>query len=80
LKYPADIEAWLELALTVIDYDLSCQDMDAHKEALYILSRALEANPTVVVLWVVYIGLFYNKESNIGTDDMFHHAVVVSMP
>jgi hypothetical protein len=32
LKYPADIEAWLELALTVIDYDLSCQDMDAHKE------------------------------------------------
>jgi hypothetical protein len=32
LKYPADIEAWLELALTVIDYDLSCQDMDAYKE------------------------------------------------
>ncbi len=32
MKYPADIEAWLELALTVIDYDLSCQDMDAHKE------------------------------------------------
>jgi hypothetical protein len=50
------------------------------EQALYILSRALEANPTVVVLWVVYIGLFYNKESNIGTDDMFHHAVVVSMP
>ncbi|CAK9274570.1 unnamed protein product [Sphagnum jensenii] len=45
------------------------------EQALYILSRALEANPTVVVLWVVYIGLFYNKESNIGTDDMFHHAV-----
>ncbi len=32
MKYPADIEAWLELALTVIDYDLSCQDMDAYKE------------------------------------------------
>ncbi len=32
MKYPADIEAWLELALTVIDDDLSCQDMDAHKE------------------------------------------------
>jgi hypothetical protein len=78
LKHPGDIEAWLELALTIIDYDLTCQDIDAQKEALYILSRALEANPSVVVLWVVYIGLFYNRESSIGIDDMFHHAVVVS--
>ncbi|CAN5973585.1 unnamed protein product [Sphagnum jensenii] len=75
LKHPGDIEAWLELALTIIDYDLTCQDVDAQKEALYILSRALEANPSVVVLWVVYIGLFYNRESSIGIDDMFHHAV-----
>ncbi|CAM6033052.1 unnamed protein product [Sphagnum compactum] len=75
LKHPGDIEAWLELALTIIDYDLTCQDVDAQKEALYILSRALEANPSVVVLWVVYVGLFYNRESSIGIDDMFHHAV-----
>ncbi|CAK9231302.1 unnamed protein product [Sphagnum troendelagicum] len=75
LKHPGDIEAWLELALTIIDYDLTCQDVDAQRKALYILSRALEANPSVVMLWVVYIGLFYNRESSIGIDDMFHHAV-----
>lgn len=32
MKHPGDIEAWLELALTIIDYDLTCQDVDAQKE------------------------------------------------
>nr|PNR52505.1 hypothetical protein PHYPA_008879 [Physcomitrium patens] len=74
-KEPEDIEAWLELALTRIDFDLHCTDIDAYNEALCVLSRALEANPTVATLWVVYIGLFYQGKSEIGEDDLFFHAI-----
>lgn len=52
-------------------YLLACE------QALYVLSRALEANPTVATLWIVYIGLFYHGKGEIGDDDLFFHAVFV---
>lgn len=29
---PGDVEAWLELALAQIDFDLNCTDTDAYNE------------------------------------------------
>jgi tetratricopeptide (TPR) repeat protein len=72
---PGDIEAWLELALISIDFDLNCADVIAYNKALYVLSRALEANPTVATLWIFYIGLYYHDKSEIGDDDLFFHAI-----
>ena len=32
IKEPGDVEAWLELGLTHIDFDLNCVDMDAYND------------------------------------------------
>lgn len=39
------------------------------------LARALEVNPSCVVLWVVYLHVYYSTETSIGKDDMFLFAV-----
>lgn len=38
-KEPEDIEAWLELALTRIDFDLHCTDIDAYNEVSQLQSK-----------------------------------------
>ncbi|THG13836.1 hypothetical protein TEA_014314 [Camellia sinensis var. sinensis] len=40
-------------------------------EALKVLFRALEANPSSAVLWVVYLHIYYSNEKSIGKDDLF---------
>lgn len=44
-------------------------------QALSFLSRSLEANPSSVASWMVYLYIFYKSEKSIGNDDMFLHAV-----
>lgn len=39
------------------------------------LSRALEADPTSVVLWVFYLLIYYSNMKSVGKDDMFSCAV-----
>ncbi|URD85840.1 Putative zinc-finger domain [Musa troglodytarum] len=67
-----DSEQSLELAL-----DLFCGKLykPERKKALSVLSRAIEADPNSICLWVVYLHIFYRKEKSIGKDDMFFHAV-----
>ncbi|CAL9205695.1 uncharacterized protein LOC135631820 isoform X1 [Musa acuminata AAA Group] len=67
-----DSEQSLELAL-----DLFCGKFykPERKKALSVLSRAIEADPNSICLWVVYLHIFYRKEKSIGKDDMFFHAV-----
>ncbi|XP_038980951.1 uncharacterized protein LOC103716970 isoform X2 [Phoenix dactylifera] len=67
-----DSEQSLELAL---DYFCGSVYKPDRKKALMLLSRAIEAEPNSVVLWVVYLHIYYRKESGIGKDDMFFHAV-----
>lgn len=38
------------------------------------LSRAIEANPTCDVLWIIYLLSYYNNKS-FDKDDMFNYAV-----
>lgn len=44
-------------------------------QALSVLSRALEVNPTSVVLWIVYLVLFYIKTRPSETDDLYSISV-----
>ncbi|WOL18669.1 hypothetical protein Cni_G27466 [Canna indica] len=67
-----DPEQSMEFAL-----DLFCGKVykSDKKKALSVLSRAIEADPSSVQLWVIYLHIFYIKEKGIGKDDMFFHAV-----
>ncbi|XP_010922378.1 uncharacterized protein [Elaeis guineensis] len=67
-----DSEQSLELALYFFCGSVYKPD---RKKALMLLSRAMEAEPNSVILWVVYLHIYYRKESGIGKDDMFFHAV-----
>ncbi|XP_057823872.2 uncharacterized protein LOC131036087 isoform X2 [Cryptomeria japonica] len=70
-----NVECWLELAIDSMNFDSNIDKLDGRKKALCVLSRAIEANPNSVALWVVYLHIFYRKEKVIGKDDMFYHAV-----
>lgn len=70
-----DVESLLEAALNLIDFNLNMEKSEAQKNALCLLSRGLEAQPSSVALWVVYLSLFYRHEKNIGEEDLFYHAV-----
>ncbi|KAJ6804744.1 uncharacterized protein M6B38_184545 [Iris pallida] len=65
-------EQSLEMALSLFDVNVY---KPQRKKALSLLSRAIEADPTCVVLWVVYLHIYYAQERSIGKDDMFFHAV-----
>ncbi|KAI3897864.1 hypothetical protein MKX03_007082 [Papaver bracteatum] len=71
----ADPEQSLELAIVLFSEDVSRRE--GKKKALAVLSRALEADPTSVVLWMVYLHMYYRNEKVIGSgkDDMFLHAI-----
>ncbi|RAL54853.1 hypothetical protein DM860_013549 [Cuscuta australis] len=58
-----------------------CQEVNKSKgrmEALKVLARALEADPTSALLWIVYLLVYYSNQKYIGKDDMFKHAVQLS--
>lgn len=65
-------EQSLEMVFDLLDGRVCKPD---RKKALCMLSRAIETNPTSVVLWVIYLHIYYGKEKNLGRDDMFFHAV-----
>lgn len=44
-------------------------------QALSLLSRALEADPTSELLWIIYLLIFYSNAKSVGKDDMFSYAV-----
>ncbi|PKA63247.1 hypothetical protein AXF42_Ash017715 [Apostasia shenzhenica] len=69
---PVDIEQFLEMALDYFEGKFCEPD---RKKALSLLARAIEAYPSAVVLWVVYLHIYYRKERVIGKDDMFLLAV-----
>lgn len=39
------------------------------------LSRALEAEPTSIILWIFYLLIYYSNMKSVGEDDMFSCAV-----
>ncbi|KAG0467416.1 hypothetical protein HPP92_018996 [Vanilla planifolia] len=67
-----DVEQLLEVALNQFNGKFCKQE---RKKVLSLLARAIEAYPSSVVLWVVYLYFYYIKEKVIGKDDMFLHAV-----
>lgn len=69
----ADIDQALEMALLNFNREVSKQN--GRIEALKVLARAIEANPTSVVLWVVYLHVYYSDQKSIGKDDLFQVAV-----
>ncbi|XP_058208420.1 uncharacterized protein LOC131321424 isoform X1 [Rhododendron vialii] len=69
----ADNEKSLETALLILNQEVNKRK--GRTEALIVLARALEVNPSCVVLWVVYLHVYYSTETSIGKDDMFLFAV-----
>ncbi|XP_057487483.1 uncharacterized protein LOC130773556 isoform X1 [Actinidia eriantha] len=69
----ADSDQSLEMALLNLHHEVNKRK--GRIEALKVLARALEANLSSVILWVVYLHIYYSSEKSIGKDDMFHSAV-----
>ncbi|CAN8317317.1 unnamed protein product [Cochlearia groenlandica] len=62
----------LEMALIIL-----CQEVDQPEgliQALYVLSRGLEADPNSEILWTVYLLIYYAYEGSDG-EDMFSYGV-----
>ncbi|KAF8396756.1 hypothetical protein HHK36_018386 [Tetracentron sinense] len=69
----SDPEQSLDMALVILSRGVN--KLEGKKKALPLLSRALETDPTSVVLWIVYLHIYYRNEKAIGVDDMFFHAI-----
>ncbi|KAL3523790.1 hypothetical protein ACH5RR_016624 [Cinchona calisaya] len=69
----ADVDQSVEMAL--LNFIQEADKDKARIEALKVLVRAIEDNPTSVVLWIVYLLIFYSNQKSIGKDDLFQYAV-----
>ncbi|PON49464.1 Tetratricopeptide-like helical domain containing protein [Parasponia andersonii] len=69
----ADNEQALETAILIFNQEVD--KFEAMKEALPVLSRALEADPKSLVLWIFYLLIYYSNLRLSGKDDMFSYAV-----
>ncbi|KAG8049005.1 hypothetical protein GUJ93_ZPchr0009g2253 [Zizania palustris] len=67
-----DAELFLEGALVLYSGKVNKPD---RLKALLLLARAIEADPSTVILWVFYLHIYYQKDEGLGKDDMFSHAV-----
>ncbi|KAF0887590.1 hypothetical protein E2562_002308 [Oryza meyeriana var. granulata] len=67
-----DAELFLEGALMLYFGKFNKPD---RLKALLFLARAIEADPSTVILWVFYLHIYYQKDEGLGKDDMFSHAV-----
>ncbi|KAJ9545558.1 hypothetical protein OSB04_025265, partial [Centaurea solstitialis] len=65
----------LEIALLTLSREVDKQK--GRREALMVIARALEENPTSALLWIVYLHIYYGNQKSIGNDDLFRHAVKV---
>ncbi|GAV76080.1 zf-C3H1 domain-containing protein [Cephalotus follicularis] len=63
----------LETALLILNQEVNREE--GIKKALYVLSRALEADPTSEILWTVYLLICYSHTKLVEKDDMFSIAV-----
>lgn len=63
----------LETALLNLQYEANKQK--GRIEALKVLVRAVEADPTSAVLWIVYLQIYYSNQKSIGKDNLFQYAV-----
>ncbi|XP_057979454.1 uncharacterized protein LOC131165553 isoform X2 [Malania oleifera] len=61
--------------LEMVFFALNQESNPGVNKALDMLSRALEKDPTSVILWVVYLLIFYANKNSIEKDDMFFHAI-----
>ncbi|EFJ15012.1 hypothetical protein SELMODRAFT_423128 [Selaginella moellendorffii] len=75
LSRESSADGCLDLALNILQYDVNIESSNCLKNALCVLSRALEMNKTSVPLWVVYLVLISMEDSMTKNDDMFLHAV-----
>ncbi|KAK4371438.1 hypothetical protein RND71_010913 [Anisodus tanguticus] len=69
----ADDDQIVEMAL--LNLSQEANKSKGRLQALKLLARALEANPTSAVVWIVYLLLYYSSQKSIGKDDMFKCAV-----
>ncbi|KAL2896989.1 Zinc finger C3H1 domain-containing protein [Bienertia sinuspersici] len=77
----ADSDQSLEVALIILSQE--ADKIEGSKKALSVLSRALEADPSSLPIWVIYLVLYYstkystgelNKKSLVEKDDFFSYS------
>ncbi|KAK2978097.1 hypothetical protein RJ640_009261 [Escallonia rubra] len=71
-QHCADKDQSLEMALLNFNQEVTKQK--GRIQALKVLARALEVDPTSAVTWIVYLLIYYSNQRSIGKDDMFHCA------
>ncbi|KAK7295701.1 hypothetical protein RJT34_18612 [Clitoria ternatea] len=69
----ADSEQAVEMALLILNQEMN--KLQGVRKALSVLSKALETDPTSVVVWVVYLLIYYGNLKPNEKDDMFFCAV-----
>ncbi|CAB4301122.1 unnamed protein product [Prunus armeniaca] len=69
----ADNDQYLEMALLIFSQEAN--ELEGLRKALPVLSRALEADPTSIILWIFYLLIYYSNMKSVGKDDMFSCAV-----
>ncbi|KAK7340866.1 hypothetical protein VNO77_21582 [Canavalia gladiata] len=69
----ADSEQAVEMALLILNQEDN--KLQGVRKALAVLSKALETDPTSVVLWIVYLLIYYGNLKPNEKDDMFLCAV-----
>ncbi|KAK7394229.1 hypothetical protein VNO78_14751 [Psophocarpus tetragonolobus] len=69
----ADSEQAVEMALLILNQEIN--KLQGVRKALSILSKALENDPTSVVLWIVYLLIYYGNLKPNEKDDIFLYAV-----
>ncbi|CAL0318838.1 unnamed protein product [Lupinus luteus] len=68
-----DGEQAVEVALLILNQEINT--LQGVRKALFVLSKALETDPTSVVLWVVYLLICYANLKPNKKDDIFFFAV-----
>ncbi|KAE9604932.1 putative transcription factor C3H family [Lupinus albus] len=68
-----DGEQAVEMALLILNQEINT--LQGVRKALFVLSKALESDPTSVVLWVVYLLICYANLKPNEKDDIFFFAV-----
>ncbi|XP_044512470.1 uncharacterized protein LOC123230347 [Mangifera indica] len=63
----------VEMALLFLNQEAG--RLEGVRKALYILSRALEADQSSEILWIVYLLIYHSNSVPYGKEDMFFHAV-----
>ncbi|XP_031270397.1 uncharacterized protein LOC116128784 isoform X2 [Pistacia vera] len=63
----------VEMALLFLNQEAG--RLESIRKALYALSRALEADRSSEILWIVYLLIYHSNAVPYGKEDMFFHAV-----